>query len=523
MNQPQQPRTAAGTVAEYEAWYAAGEDLDGADATEAAEAAAALADLFARAERGGADLHDPDAELLRWLTRDLARDDDLDGDDYDVRIRALTRYLLFLRRNRRWRRSERAIRECWEVFDWATQSPFGLETLGSTVDETVAAVLADVPTPGEVLAAAFERGFVVPLRRALDGVSAGQVTTRAAMAEVVGVPEGSVALDLWVLALDEAALVREDPETGEITAGRDVVEAGGCPPLTPELVGAVLMGLVRAAIDRAFTADAESASETFPRGIATLIALVVATDDEYVVAADADDTEESTADVVALFVGRMAGDLDDATQHAHVAEVMAAVEALAELGVVDRTVLERGSVAYLAPAPFRHRVMRTIADYTGLVGTPDDVAGWSPVRQVSALPRPAGVEVVLTLRGEAVVTRRVRVLAALPLSLLHTIVQRAFGWRDLRVHVFSDAGGVRRATHAGLLGRFDAEADAAVVDSQAVQIGAVLGAAGERVVYSYGSLTDPWEVEIEVAAVLDDVEKAVEPVGARASRPRSRR
>src|SRR5690606_30432983 len=63
-----------GTVAEVEAWW---HTLDEGNPLPAAAAAGALADLFRRAGRVGADLHDPSAELLRWLTRDLARDPDV--------------------------------------------------------------------------------------------------------------------------------------------------------------------------------------------------------------------------------------------------------------------------------------------------------------------------------------------------------------------------------------------------------------------------------------------------------------
>src|SRR5690606_42136497 len=76
--------------------------LDEGNPLPAAAAAGALADLFRRAGRGGADLHDPSAELLRWLTRDLARAPDVTDEAYDAAILTLPRYLRLLRAHRPW-------------------------------------------------------------------------------------------------------------------------------------------------------------------------------------------------------------------------------------------------------------------------------------------------------------------------------------------------------------------------------------------------------------------------------------
>src|SRR5690606_35177368 len=134
----QQPAAVAETLRTYAQWYPGtiGEEDYGT-----AQATASLADLLARAERVGADLHDPTPDLLGFLARDLARDGVVD-DDYARAMAVISTWLLYLRQQRLWFRSERVVQWCWSALAGISTPPMGLTTLGSAIDDKIAELIA---------------------------------------------------------------------------------------------------------------------------------------------------------------------------------------------------------------------------------------------------------------------------------------------------------------------------------------------------------------------------------------------
>src|SRR5690606_38863063 len=248
-----------GTVAEVEAWW---HTLDEGNPLPAAAAAGALADLFRRAGRVGADLHDPSAELLRWLTRDLARDPDVTDEAYDAAILTLPRYLQFLRAHRLWRRSEHAVRACWDVLTWARHRPLGLSSLGEDADAVVGGLLAGPPSPG-MLAGATTRAYVGPLRTTLAALAAQGRLSRSQVAATLQVPSGSTAEHVWTDALDRAGLVLLDADG--VLPQPEGTHAGGCPPPSTSLAERVIGGGVLAADGVRRQAEAPVAGGRPPR------------------------------------------------------------------------------------------------------------------------------------------------------------------------------------------------------------------------------------------------------------------
>ncbi|QCW52270.1 hypothetical protein FE634_20890 [Nocardioides dongxiaopingii] len=490
------PQVPGLTVARFEGWYA------GADLPEGPPprvAGRVLGELFARAQRGGGDLHDPTAELLRWLLRDVVRDGIDPGDDYDLVLMTLVRYLLFLRRTERWRRSERAVQDCWDVTTWGTQPPLGLGSLGPTVDESFATGLAAVPSAHDVLGAGAARPFLGFLRATLDVLGTGPSLPRSAAARLVGLADGTVALRLWVDALHETGLVRVDGGGQVLEARGEVRDAGGCPPPSADLVDLVVMGLVRAAVDSAFDAALRSDDQRRPLAAAAAlaVALVAGCDESYLLAEDEDDEEESTASVVTQMAEAMLG--DDAAGLAPVtAEVMRTLDALASLGLLDDVVLERGSHVLLVPEALRHRVIRTLSDHLGVVGTDDTAVVWAPVDLPSTLPEGAGVELTAALGGVDVV--RLRVGAATSLGDLHRVVSFALRRPVARRHVYCHVDGVRRFTGTSWLRSFEERDDAEVTDDGAAAVGAVLAEPGAELDLVLDGTPVP--VRLRVGAVL---------------------
>ncbi|WP_134768265.1 hypothetical protein [Nocardioides sp. 1609] len=508
---PPLPQVPGLTVARFEGWYA------GADLPEGPSprvAGSVLGDLFARAARGGGDLHDPTAELLRWLLRDVVRDDIDRGDDYDLVLMTLVRYLLFLRRTEQWRRSERAVQDCWDVTTWGTQPPLGLGSLGPTVDESIATGLAAVPTAHDVLRVGAARPFFGFLRATLDALGAGPSLPRSAAARVVGLADGSVALHLWVDALHETGLVRADGGRQVLEARGEVREAGGCPPPSADLVDLVVMGLVRAAVDSAFDRALRSEGDQrrpLAAAAALAVALLAGCDESYLRAEDEDDDEESTASVVTQMAAAMLG--DDAAGLAPVtSEVMRTLDALASLGLLDDEVLERGSHVLLVPDALRHRVIRTLSDHLGVVGTDDSTVVWAPVDLPSTLPEGAGVELTGVLGGAEVV--RLRVDASTSLGDLRRVVSLALGRPMERRYVYSRPDGVRRFTGARWLRGFEERDDAEVTDDSAAAVGAVLASAGAELDLVLGGTPGPVRLRVEtVLATAPSTAVVVTPDG----------
>jgi hypothetical protein len=87
--------------------------------------------------------------------------------------------------------------------------------------------------------------------------------------------------------------------------------------------------------------------------------------------------------------------------------------------------------------------------------------------------------------------RQLIVPAAVPLAVLHDILQVAFGWSNSHLHRFS-VGGVR-------FGRANGQEELLVVDERAAPLGAI-AVQGTTVTYRY-DFGDDWEIRIQVEAV----------------------
>lgn len=445
-------RRADRTVEEFTAWHAANDKRPKPEA-----AATALADLFARARRGGGDLHDPTPELLRWLVRELARDP---ATDHELAILTLRAYLAFLSATRRWRRSEHVVRACWAVLDHARRRPRGLRSLGD-LDQPLADRLACPTSDAQLLAAGLAAAFVTPMRRTLDALAASDGLSPDESAPLASVPPGSIADQIWLRGLAEAGLVTLEDSTVAATAV--VTDAGGCPPPSAELIESVVSGLVRAALFRA----CEEGEDT---GLAVVRQLVT----------DPPAHERH----------------DAGTAHQ-------VVEALARFGLLDPAA---GSAVR---APFQPLAALAVADVTGCVGTADEQIDWQPVELPYPLRADTALDLVLTLEQAPGVWRRLRVAAVGSLELLHRELQGSLGWRDVRPSMFCDAGGTHRFAPPWLLKDLTAQADAAVTDSTAVRLGSVLSQAGDELTYLYGSLANPWRVRVVVERVTSGIREPV--------------
>lgn len=494
------------TVAEVQAWWARREDDHPIDAVTAGPI---LTDLFERSARVGADLRDPTPELLRWLIRDLARDDDLTSDDYAAAALTLPRYLLFLRDAGRWRRSERAVQDCWDVLGWASRRPLGIRTIGETIDATIAQQLTESPDPSTMLDVATRLPFIVPMRTTLDELARRGELTRDQVAAILGTAPDAVDPDILVRALDAAVLMRLDPESGLLTPREEVTDAGGCPPPSTPLVRRILSGLVTAVLDRGLEADAAAGLTRLPRGLATIVALVAGTDESYFLADGDDDEERTTLALLGTFVEIGLDGADDERLEALACDALADLEALARFGLLERTALPRGGEALMVPAALRRQVIRAVADRTGCVGTEDEAPGWQPVDRPSRLAPDAAVDLLVTLEQMPGVHRRFRVLASESLETLHRFVQLALGWRGMRDHVLCDADGTRRFAAPPMLRSLRADADEAVTDSSAAAIGAVLVTPGSEMLYEYGSLTNPWRLRLRAERVTSGMKESI--------------
>jgi Plasmid pRiA4b ORF-3-like protein len=119
-----------------------------------------------------------------------------------------------------------------------------------------------------------------------------------------------------------------------------------------------------------------------------------------------------------------------------------------------------------------------------------------PVTRRVRLPRlPAGeaYQLKVTLRGvsKPPVWRRIVVPAALPLSLLHHVLQQAMGWGDDHLHVFSASG-----RDYG-----DAYSDLGFADESKAVLAKILAKPGAAMRYTY-DFGDEWEHDIVLEKVL---------------------
>jgi hypothetical protein len=104
-----------------------------------------------------------------------------------------------------------------------------------------------------------------------------------------------------------------------------------------------------------------------------------------------------------------------------------------------------------------------------------------------------GFALWVTLQGiKPAVWRAVTVPVVAPLSMLHEVLQIAFGWEDAHLHEF-DVGGIRFAPPSE-------EEETFVVDEMAAALGAVTRE-GSRFIYRY-DYGDDWEHEVLVESVV---------------------
>lgn len=496
-------RTSVGTVAQFEAWLAASEEELPFDP---ASGARHLADLFASAERGGADLHDPTGELILWLSRDLARDDGPPSEEYTERLAVLPWYLLFLRSHELWRRSERAVQECWEAIDIAAQRPLGLTTLGSVVDGVLADRRSRLPASADVLATGIDRAYVAPLRATLDALAERGALDRSAVAALAGVAEDTVALELWLRSLGEAGLARVD-DGGLLRPLQVVTDAGGCPPPSTDLVNALVRGITRAGLWQIVDADAADGLDNLPRATALLMAVIGATDETLFLPDpdDSDDPEEGSAELVEHLVERLLPGPEDERLAPFTAEVITVLQAMIRFGVLDEVTLPQGSIAYLAPEPFRHATAQAVSDVTGAVGAPEDLVPWEPVELPFTMREDAGLDLVASFEHDPGVWRRFRILGSGSLASLHAVLQEGFGWRDTRSVLFCTGDGTPRATVRSLLRTFRDPEHAAVVDADALQIGSLLKVAGDELGYRYGEMSNPWRIRVRLERLMTGI------------------
>jgi hypothetical protein len=101
---------------------------------------------------------------------------------------------------------------------------------------------------------------------------------------------------------------------------------------------------------------------------------------------------------------------------------------------------------------------------------------------------------------EPAVWRSLRVPAEVPLSVLHEIVQMAFGWKNCHLHDFR-VGEIR-------FGMVEGEDEALLVDERAAPLGAV-ARPGDTLLYTY-DFGDGWKHDIAVEAMNSGGEQAVQ-------------
>ena len=120
-------------------------------------------------------------------------------------------------------------------------------------------------------------------------------------------------------------------------------------------------------------------------------------------------------------------------------------------------------------------------------------------------------ELRVTLRHvEPAVWRSLRVPADVPLSVVHEVLQAAFGWKNCHLHDFR-VGDIR-------FGMVDTDDEMFSVDERAAPLGAV-ARAGSKLVYLY-DFGDDWEHDIVVERVDHRGDEAIRCTGgARACPP----
>lgn len=120
-------------------------------------------------------------------------------------------------------------------------------------------------------------------------------------------------------------------------------------------------------------------------------------------------------------------------------------------------------------------------------------------------------ELHVTLRDiEPAIWRRLRVPADVSLSILHDVLQIAFGWKNSHLHDFL-VGDIRFSVP-------DIEDELFCVDEHAAPLGAV-ARTGSRLVYHY-DFGDDWEHELKVERVLEGRDEPIVCTGgARAGPP----
>jgi hypothetical protein len=129
-----------------------------------------------------------------------------------------------------------------------------------------------------------------------------------------------------------------------------------------------------------------------------------------------------------------------------------------------------------------------------------------PDRGGAAAP---GYQLKASLRGAwPAIWRRVEVPADLGLDELHHVLRLAFGWRDLRLHVFETPWGTFGARDPGLGWLAEAE----------VSVEQVLRAEGDGIRYTY-DLSDDWEHDVVLEKVLPAGVEAPRCTGGRRAAP----
>ncbi|PWD51119.1 hypothetical protein C8046_11150 [Serinibacter arcticus] len=432
-------------------------------------AAEVLRDLLTRSDRAGADLRDPTPELVRWVLRDVSGEEAVSDEDYDAAVTVLAQWLLFLRRDLGWRRSERNVDLCWDLVQRYTTRPIPLGAVARIVDSTLATVLASSPAAAEVSRAL----LVLPVVRALELTCRTVVSREALSADHVvslaQLPQDSATADVWLLALELSRLLETDDD-GFLRAGDTVADAGRMPRVSDRLARNLVAGLVQAAVIHQPPDDA-------PREIGdaawvlTTVALVTACDPTLLEAVpdDPDDEEESLLEPVTDLATALLGERGDLVEPT-VVHVASALDALTWSGLLQPLTLPRGGETLAVPTALRHAVAQALGD---LFGTGDDhetgVRTLAPVEIVSTLPAGTWLEIAVEEAGT------VRVAADADLETVRREVTTVLGV-DPVAAVLSGASDVPayRFAHPSILDAFDDDGDEVVTDSTAAQVGGVL-------------------------------------------------
>ena len=103
----------------------------------------------------------------------------------------------------------------------------------------------------------------------------------------------------------------------------------------------------------------------------------------------------------------------------------------------------------------------------------------------------------ITLLGiEPPIWRRVQVPSGLPLSRLHDVLQVVMGWTDSHLHQFEKDG-----KFWGEPEHFEEEEDVKTLNERRVNIGKVLLAEGDTMMYVY-DFGDDWRHEVVLEKIL---------------------